>query len=71
MTTLSERKINELKERFGVDEFRTGQIECVQDLISGLDTFVSLPCGSGKSLIFADEKETKHIRRYAGYTCEM
>ena len=37
----------------GYDRPRPGQVEAVLQFVSGRDTFISLPTGSGKSLCFA------------------
>ncbi len=45
--------INEiLKERFGFEQFKAGQEEVIQDVISKKDTIAILPTGSGKSLCY-------------------
>ncbi|MCK1982396.1 MULTISPECIES: RecQ family ATP-dependent DNA helicase [Peribacillus] len=41
-----------LKEKFGFDEFRPGQKEVVESLMSGNHTLAMLPTGSGKSLCY-------------------
>ncbi|MBR8646081.1 DEAD/DEAH box helicase [[Brevibacterium] frigoritolerans] len=41
-----------LKEKFGFDEFRPGQKEVVESLMSGRHTLAMLPTGSGKSLCY-------------------
>jgi ATP-dependent DNA helicase RecQ len=41
-----------LKSRFGHDDFRPGQEEAVLHLLNGEPTFVLMPTGAGKSLIF-------------------
>lgn len=41
-----------LKNRFGHDEFRQGQEEAIRYLLDGEHTFVLMPTGAGKSLIF-------------------
>ena len=41
-----------LKERFGYDQFRTGQEEVIRDVTAGHDTIAILPTGSGKSLCY-------------------
>ena len=37
-----------LKERFGFDQFRTGQEDVIRDVIAGKDTIAILPTGIGK-----------------------
>ncbi|MFD6208212.1 MULTISPECIES: ATP-dependent DNA helicase RecQ [unclassified Peribacillus] len=41
-----------LKEKFGFDEFRPGQKEVIESLMSGRHTLGMLPTGSGKSLCY-------------------
>ena len=41
-----------LKEKFGFDEFRPGQKEVIESLMSGRHTLAMLPTGSGKSLCY-------------------
>ncbi len=41
-----------LKETFGYDTFRPGQLEAIQSLIKGRDTLAVLPTGAGKSVIY-------------------
>ena len=41
-----------LKERFGFDQFRTGQEDVIRDVIAGKDTIAILPTGIGKSLCY-------------------
>lgn len=43
---------NALRTRFGHDDFRPGQEEAVRHLLSGEHTFVVMPTGAGKSLIY-------------------
>ena len=40
-------------ERMGLRELKPKQTEAIQSFVSGRDTFVSLPTGYGKSVIFA------------------
>ncbi len=41
-----------LQEYFGFDNFRPGQAEAIQHLLSGQNTLVVMPTGSGKSLVY-------------------
>src|SRR5688500_17706502 len=41
-----------LRERFGLDEFRTGQEELIRAILAGRDTLAVMPTGAGKSLIY-------------------
>ncbi len=41
-----------LSEKFGHSEFRPGQWEPIEELLSGRDTLVVMPTGSGKSVIY-------------------
>lgn len=41
-----------LKKKFGFDEFRPGQKEVIESLLSGRHTLAMLPTGSGKSLCY-------------------
>lgn len=46
-------KIEEvLHEKFGFSAFRPGQREAVETILSGQDTLVMLPTGTGKSLCY-------------------
>ena len=40
-------------ERMGFEDLKPKQIESVKSFVSGRDTFVTLPTGYGKSIIFA------------------
>eukprot|EP00828_Plagiopyla_frontata_P037645 TRINITY_DN4943_c0_g1_i6.p1 TRINITY_DN4943_c0_g1~~TRINITY_DN4943_c0_g1_i6.p1 ORF type:complete len:506 (+),score=64.79 TRINITY_DN4943_c0_g1_i6:457-1974(+) len=41
-----------LKEYFGFDQFREGQLKAIQNIMQGKSTFVQLSTGQGKSLIY-------------------
>lgn len=41
-----------LKEKFGFDHFRPGQLEVIESLLGGTNTLGMLPTGSGKSLCY-------------------
>ena len=41
-----------LNTRFGLEAFRPGQAEAIQNLLAGQHTLVVMPTGSGKSLIY-------------------
>ncbi|NCN40720.1 ATP-dependent DNA helicase RecQ [bacterium] len=47
------KKLHEiLNDSFGLDDFRSGQLEVVQSVLSGQDSLVLWPTGSGKSLTY-------------------
>ncbi|MDO4903479.1 MAG: ATP-dependent DNA helicase RecQ [Limosilactobacillus sp.] len=41
-----------LKERFGYDSFRDGQLDTIKSLLAGNDTMTVMPTGGGKSLLY-------------------
>ena len=41
-----------LKEYFGHEEFRPGQLEVIEQALAGNDAFVLMPTGGGKSLTY-------------------
>ena len=49
----AEQIINEVAEQIGFSNVKEKQKETILAFLSGKDTFVSLPTGYGKSLIFA------------------
>ena len=50
-TVISER-LDRVRERFGFESWRPGQLEIMQRFIRGDDTLAVLPTGSGKSITF-------------------
>jgi len=42
----------ELSKHFGFDQFRGNQVQIIQSLLAGKDTFVIMPTGGGKSLCY-------------------
>ena len=42
----------ELKHRFGHNNFRQGQLQCVEAALSGKDVFCLMPTGGGKSVVY-------------------
>ena len=45
--------LKKVMERMDLQELKPKQIESIETFVSGKDTFVSLPTGYGKSVIFA------------------
>lgn len=41
-----------LRDRFGFDEFRSGQEDIIRAILAGRDTLAIMPTGAGKSLLF-------------------
>jgi ATP-dependent DNA helicase RecQ len=52
MTSKSPEVLRLARERFGVGEWRGLQAEALDGVLAGQDLFVTMPTGSGKSLIF-------------------
>ncbi len=46
------RVVQTLKEYFGHEEFRPGQLEVIEQALAGNDAFVLMPTGGGKSLTY-------------------
>src|SRR4051794_24073679 len=42
----------QLQELFGLEEFRTGQREVIEDVLAGRDVLCVMPTGAGKSLCY-------------------
>jgi len=51
--SLMEQVVYNSVQELGYDRPRPDQLEAVLQFVSGRDTFISLPTGSGKSLCFA------------------
>lgn len=49
---MDEKRLKEGLEMFGLESFRPGQVKAVESIVSGRDTLVVMPTGSGKSLCF-------------------
>jgi len=45
--------ITERAQILGIKQFEQKQVEAIESFLSGKDTFVSLPTGYGKSIIYA------------------
>ena len=45
--------LKKVMERMDLQELKPKQIESIETFVSGKDTFVSLPTGYGKSVIFS------------------
>jgi len=45
--------LNLASQRMGIERLKPKQLEAIEAFVSGKDTFVSLPTGYGKSVIFA------------------
>ena len=50
--TLVNERLDEVRRRFGFEQWRRGQLEVMQRFIAGRDTMAVLPTGSGKSITF-------------------
>ena len=45
--------LDQASRRMGIQGLRPKQLEAIEAFVSGKDTFISLPTGYGKSIIFA------------------
>ena len=46
--------LDKLKKGLKITQFRAGQLACVEAIaLQRADTWVQMPCGGGKSLVFA------------------
>ena len=45
--------LNNAAQYMGIEELKPKQVEAITTFVSGKDTFVSLPTGYGKSVVFA------------------
>jgi ATP-dependent DNA helicase RecQ len=57
-STTSSDTLHQLLRRFGHEEFRPGQRECIETLLTGRDVLAVLPTSAGKSLIYQLTSQT-------------